>query len=226
MRARELAKSLDFTLVRAGVTADDVAIHCATASRLHVASVVVPPSMVAMTAEALRGGDVKVGTVVSYPFGFDDTSVKAAAVRAAVAAGAREVDVVMDVSALLAGRFGTARADLGAAVDAARGSTSARVMVRAVLEAPLLGERLLRHACGVVALVGADFAVTATGVGGGARTQDVEIMRESLPAGVGVIAAGAVGDLASAIALLDAGAQRVSTNAAPVMVDTLMGVAA
>jgi deoxyribose-phosphate aldolase len=54
----------------------------------------------------------------------------------------------------------------------------------------------------------------------------VEIMRESLPAGVGVIAAGAVRDLASAIALLDAGAQRVSTNAAPVMVDTLMGVAA
>ena len=182
--------------------------------------------MVAMTADALRGGDVKVGTVVSYPFGFDDTSVKAAAVRAAVAAGAREVDVVMDVSALLAGRFGTARADLGAAVDAARGRTSARVMVRAVLEAPLLGECLLRRACGVVALVGADFAVTATGVGGEARTQDVEIMRESLPAGVGVIAAGAVRDLASAIALLDAGAQRVSTNAAPVMVDTLMGVAA
>ena len=114
----------------------------------------------------------------------------------------------------------------GAAVDAARGSTSARVMVRAVLEAPLLGECLLRRACGVVALVGADFAVTATGVGGEARTQDVEIMRESLPAGVGVIAAGAVRDLASAIALLDAGAQRVSTNAAPVMVDTLMGVAA
>lgn len=226
MRARELAKSLDFTLIRAGVTADDLALHCAEAARLHVASVVVPPVMTAAAATALRGGDVKVGTTVSYPFGSDDPSVKAEAVHAAVAAGAREVDVVMDISALLSGRLGQARADLGHAVDAARDATSAHVMVRAVLEAPLLGERLLRRACGVVTLAGADFAVTATGVAGGARTVDVEVMREALPAEVGIIAAGGVQDVDTAIALLDAGAQRISTNAAGMMVETLMGVAA
>jgi deoxyribose-phosphate aldolase len=78
----------------------------------------------------------------------------------------------------------------------------------------------------VVSLSGADFAVTATGLAGMARPQDVEVMRESLPAEVGVIAAGGVNDIVTAMMMLDAGAQRVATNAAPVMVDTLMGVAA
>ena len=72
-------------------------------------------------------------------------SPPAAIARAAIAAGARELDVVMNVSAMLSGRPGVARADLGAVVDAARGATSAHVMVRAVVEAPLLGERLLRR---------------------------------------------------------------------------------
>ena len=182
--------------------------------------------MARAAADALRGGDVKVGTVVSYPFGADETPMKAAMARAAIAAGARELDVVMNVSALLSGRPGAARADLGAVVDAARDATSAHVMVRAVLEAPLLGERLLRVACQVVALSGADFAVTATGLAGSARTQDVEVMRDALPAEVGVVAAGGVDDLGHAIALLDAGARRVATNSAPVMVDSLMGAAA
>ena len=226
MRARELAKSCDFTLLRAGVTSGDLAAHCAEAAALHVASVVVPPAMVRAAADILRGGDVKVGTVVSYPFGADETPMKVAMARAAIAAGARELDVVMNVSALLSGRPGAARADLGAVVDTARSSTSARVMVRAVLEAPLLGERLLRVTCQVVALSGADFAVTATGLAGSARTQDVEVMRDALPAEVGVVAAGGVDDVDHAIALLDAGARRVATNSAPVMVDSLMGAAA
>lgn len=89
MRARELAKSCDFTLIRPGVTADDLAVHCATGARLHVASVVVPPSMVRAAADTLRGGDVKVGTVVAYPFGTDESASKVAVARAAIAAGAR-----------------------------------------------------------------------------------------------------------------------------------------
>ena len=226
MRARELAKSCDFTLIRPGVTAEDLADHCAAAARLHVASVVVPPTMVRRAADTLRGGDVKVGTVVAYPFGTDEPAAKAAIARAAIAAGAREIDVVMNVSAMLSGRPGIARADLGAVVDAARDATSSHVMVRAVLEAPLLGERLLRRACEVVTLAGADFAVTATGLAGAARPQDVEVMREALPAEVGVIAAGGITDVEQAIVMLNAGAQRVSTNAAAVMVDSMMGVAA
>ncbi|MBU6363051.1 MAG: deoxyribose-phosphate aldolase [Acidobacteria bacterium] len=226
MRARELAKSCDFTLLRAGVTSDDLAAHCAAAARLHVASVIVPPSMVRSAAETLKGGDVKVGTVVSYPFGTDETASKVAVTRAAITAGARELDVVMNVSALLSGRPGMARADLGAVVDAARDSTSAHVMVRAVVEAPLLGERLLRRACQVASIAGADFVVTATGLSGAARPQDVEVMRNCLAADVGVVAAGGVDTVEQAIMLLDAGAQRVATASAANMVDALMGVAA
>lgn len=226
MRARELAKSLDFTLIRPGVTADDLAGHCAIAARLHAASVIVPPSMVGRAAGILRGGDVKVGTVISFPFGSDMPSVKATAAREAVAAGAREVDVVVDVSALLSGRSRDAGLELARVVQAARSATSADVMVRAVVEAPLLGERLLRHACAAVVAAEADFAVTATGVAGAARPADVEVMREALPTEVGVIGCGGVDDLEAAIALLDAGATRVATNAAPMMVQALMGVTA
>ncbi len=226
MRARELAKCCDFTLIRPGVTARDLAVHCATAARLHVASVVVPPAMVGAAAGLLGGGDVKVGTVVGYPFGTDETTAKTAMACAAVAAGARELDVVMNVAALRSGRPDVARRDLVAVVEAARAATSARVMVRAVVEAPLLGARLLARACGVVGQSGADFAMTATGLSGPARPQDVEGMRDALPVEVGVIAAGGVDDIEGAIVMLDAGARRIATNAAPVMLDTLMGVAA
>ncbi len=226
MRARELAKSCDFTLLRAGVTTADVEAHCAAAARLHMASVIVTPTMVRQAAGILARSDVKVGTVVGYPFGTDETTTKAAVARAAIAAGARELDVVMNVSALLSGRPGAARADLGGVVDAARDATSAHVMVRAVVEAPLLGERLLRRACQVASIAGADFVVTATGLSGGARPQDVEVMRDCLAADIGVVAAGGVAGVDEAVMLLDAGAQRVATGNAAEMVDALMGVAA
>lgn len=191
-----------------------------------MASVIVPPAMARAAAGVLRGGDVKVGTVVGYPFGTDDPRDKALAARAAIGAGARELDVVMNVSALLAGRAGVARRDLGAVVDAARAATSTRVMVRAVVEAPLLGERLLRVACQVATAAGADFVVTATGLAGAARPQDVEVMREALPSGVGVVAAGGVDGIDHATMLLDAGARRVATGGAAAIVDALMGVPA
>lgn len=191
-----------------------------------MASVIVPPAMARAAAGVLRGGDVKVGTVVGYPFGTDDPRDKALAARAAIGAGARELDVVMNVSALLAGRAGVARRDLGAVVDAARAATSTRVMVRAVVEAPLLGERLLRVACQVATAAGADFVVTATGLAGAARPQDVEVMREALPSGVGVVAAGGVDGIDHATMLLDAGARRVATGDAAAIVDALMGVPA
>jgi len=98
--------------------------------------------------------------------------------------------------------------------------------VRAVVEAPLLGERLLRRACQVAAIAGADFVVTATGLSGPACTQDVEVMRNCLAADIGVVAAGGVSSVDDAIMLLDSGAQRVATATAAAMVDSLMGVAA
>ncbi len=226
MRARELAKSLDLPLIRVGVTSHDLATHWTIARRLHVASVVVPPVMIGTATNALRGGDVTVCTVIAYPCGSDDPKVTTSAVDRAVVEDVREVDVAMDISALVSGRVDQARAELGHAVDAARDSTSSRVMVRAVVEAPLLGERVLRRACGEITLAGADCAVTAPGIAASARTRDVEINGEAPSVAVGMIARGGIVGVIPAIALVPAGAQRVATNAADVMVQTLMGVAA
>lgn len=217
MRVEELAKSLDLVLLSPLATPDEVGRSCDEAIELHLAAVRTYPGAVADAADRLRGTDVKTGVTVGLPFGCDDPAVKAAAADRAVRAGASEVSVVMNVPAFLGGRFTEARDDLSRVVRAARGAATATgrgtVIVTAIIEAPLLDDKLTRMACRVVVDSGVDFAGTGSG-GGVARPQDVELMRESLPGDIGVTAAGGVATLDEAMALLDAGAVRVGSSVA------------
>jgi deoxyribose-phosphate aldolase len=215
MRVEELAKSLDLVLLSPLTTLAELGGSCDEARGLHLAAVCAYPGFAADLADRLRGSDVKACAAIGLPFGADDTAARVSSVERAVRSGVEEVDVVMNVPAFLSGRFTEVRDDLARVVRAARvaaaGLGRGTVIVKAIIEAPLLGDKLTRLACRVVGESGADFASTGSGAGTPARPQDVELMREWLPDGVAVAAAGGVASLEDALALIDAGAARVGS---------------
>lgn len=150
--------------------------------------------------------------MVDYPHGADLAQSKIAAAENCVTAGAEEIDVAMNVLALRSGDFGFVRNELATMVRAvqSRAVNDARgaVIVKVSIEAPLLDDKLKRLACKIVADAGADFAVTSA-TDAPARVEDVELMREALPEGVGVKAAGGIKTLATAESLINAGAARL-----------------
>ena len=98
MAVREFAKTVDHTLLKPEATEQEIVRLCKEAAHYHFAAVCIPPSYVPLAARELRGADVKVATVISFPFGYEPTAVKIAAVREAVTRGASELDVVMNIS--------------------------------------------------------------------------------------------------------------------------------
>jgi deoxyribose-phosphate aldolase len=225
MRVEELAKTFDHTVLGPRATTADISRACDEALEHHFASVCAHPWFVPLMVERLRASDVKVCTVVAFPYGAELPQAKIAAAEVAVAAGADELDVVMNVPAMLSGDFVAARDELVGLVRAvrARAVNDSRgvVIVKVIIEAPYLDDKLVRLACKIVADSGADFAKTASGVGTQATVHDVEVMRDALPEGVGVKAAGGIRTLEDAEAMINAGASRLGSSSAVRIVQEL-----
>ncbi len=219
MRAEDLTKTLDLNLLGAETTAEDVERLCQVAREHHFAALCSFPRFVPQMSELLRGCDVKTCAVIDFPGGSASPLDRAREADRAVADGADELDVVMNYRAMLAGDFKGVRDDLVRVVRAVRGraANDARgdVLVKVIIEAPLLNDKVKRLACKIVVDAGADFAKTCTGTGGTLATvHDVELMRDALPEGVGVKASGGVRTLEAVQAMIGAGAARVGTSAA------------
>jgi len=172
---------------------------------------------VRFAAKELRGTDVKVATVVSFPFGYDTTAVKVAAARDAISGGATELDVVMNISRLLSGEssyvaeeLATLKGETGAA---ASDQGLGHVGLKVIIETAYLTDELKRLATRIVAESGADFVKTSTGFGpGGATVEDVALLREEAPEGLAVKASGGIRTLEDALDMLNAGASRLGTS--------------
>src|SRR5215212_1086436 len=217
LRVREFAKTLDHALLKPDATEGDVRNHCREAARYHFAAVCVLPCHVRLAARELRGTDVKVATVVSFPFGADTTAVKAAAVRDAIQGGASEIDVVMNISKFLSGEFAYVAEELASL----NGEVSAVAMnnglndavLKVILETAYLTDKMKRLAVQIVAASGADFVKTSTGFGpGGATLEDVALLREEAPEGLAIKASGGIRTLEDALDLLNAGASRLGAS--------------
>lgn len=217
MRVREFAKTVDHTLLKPDATQDDVRRLCREAAHYHFAAACVLPCYVRLAARELRGTDVKVATVVSFPFGADTTAVKAAAVRDAIVGGASELDVVMNISKFLSGEFAYVAEELASL----NGEVSAVAMnnglndavLKVIVETAYLSDKMKRLAVQIVASSGADFVKTSTGFGpGGATIEDVALLREEAPEGLAVKASGGIRTLEDALDLLNAGASRLGTS--------------
>jgi deoxyribose-phosphate aldolase len=214
----EIAKTIDHTLLRAEATAADVEALCREAAAYHFAAVCLFPHYVPMAATLLRGTDVKTCTVVSFPYGADTQRIKALAADEAVKRGADEIDVVVNISALLSGEFGLVRDELAGVARAARvrGVNTGRgqVIVKAIIETCYLDDKLKRLACRICEQAGVDFVKTSTGVGPhGATVKDVELLRDCLDAHIGVKASGGIRTAADLERMVAAGAVRVGTSA-------------
>ena len=217
MRVREFAKTVDHTLLKPDAAESDVRRLCREAAHYHFAAVCVLPCHVRLASRELRGTDVKVATVVSFPFGADATAVKAAAVRDAIQGGASELDVVMNISKFLSGEFAYVAEELASL----NGEVSAVAMnnglndavLKVIVETAYLTDKMKRLAVQIVASSGADFVKTSTGFGpGGATPEDVALLREEAPEGLAIKASGGVRTLEDALDLLNAGASRLGAS--------------
>lgn len=209
MNARELAKTIDHTLLKPDATAEQIRKICAEAREYHFASVCVNPSRIALVAEELKGTDVTPCCVVGFPLGAIPSESKAAEAAVAVKNGAREIDMVINIGAAKDGDWALVESDI-AAVKAACGSGA---KLKVIIETCLLTDDEKVQACQAAMRAHADFVKTSTGFSkGGATVEDVRLMRGAVGPDMGVKASGGIHNRAEALAMLEAGASRIGAS--------------
>lgn len=205
----QLNHMIDHTNLKQDARRDDIVRLCEEAIGHGFATVCVNSCWVPLAAELLAGTGVGVTTVVGFPLGAANTSAKAAETRSAVADGATEIDMVINVGRLKDGDDDFVREDIAAVVEAAAGAT-----VKVILECCLLSDEEIVRACRDSVAAGADFIKTSTGFStGGATVHDVELMRATVGDACKVKAAGGMHSRAEAEAMVAAGADRLGTSA-------------
>ncbi|WP_139490450.1 deoxyribose-phosphate aldolase [Brevibacillus dissolubilis] len=205
----QLNKYIDHTALKPETTASQIETLCQEAKEYNFFSVCVNPIWVKKSAELLAGSDVKVCTVIGFPLGANTPEVKAFETRDAVANGAHEVDMVLNVGALKSGDLDLVKRDVQAVVEA-----SGDALVKVILETGLLTDEEKVTACNICAEAGADYVKTSTGFGpGGATVEDIALMRKTVGPDIGVKASGGVRDTAGAVAMIEAGATRIGASA-------------
>ncbi len=216
----QLAALVDHTLLKPEATEADVAGLVAEAAELGAYAVCVSPSMVPVAVRAGDGG-VRVAAVAGFPSGKHAAAVKAHEANLAVACGAGEIDMVIDVGAALSGDLDAVRSDIEAVRSAAPGAVLKVIVESAVLLGA--GERVLADACRAAEAAGADFVKTSTGFhpAGGASVRAVAVMAHSVGGRLGVKASGGIRTAADALAMLEAGATRLGLSGTRAVLDGL-----
>ena len=203
----ELARHVDHTLLSPTATDADVAALAAEAAELGTYSICVSPSMLPVTADL---GQVKVATVCGFPSGKHTAATKAAEAAESVALGADEVDMVIDVGQLKAGRPELTQAEIAAV----RAAAPAPTVLKVIIESAALTDEEIVAACRAAEAAGADFVKTSTGFhpAGGASVHAVELMAATVGGRLGVKASGGIRDWATAVAMIEAGATRLGLS--------------
>jgi len=208
---RDLARYIDHTLLRPDATAGDIDRLCEEARTFGFAAVCVNPTWVRRCAQNLRGSNVRVASVVGFPFGAGTTEVKAMEARRAIRDGAREIDMVTNVGALKSGDYDLVRRDIEKVADACR---EAGALSKVIIEAALLTDEEKVVASHLAKLAKADFVKTSTGFGpGGATVHDVLLMRETVGPRLGVKASGGIRSAEDVREMIAAGATRIGASA-------------
>jgi deoxyribose-phosphate aldolase len=209
----QLAKLIDSTLVKATATKGEIENLCKEAVQYGFGCVVVNPIYVRFASSLLKGSDVRVGSTVGFPFGVSLPDIKALEAVKAIEDGACELDMVMNLGAFKSGDYELVKRDMEAVTAVKR--LSSGIIVKVIIETPLLTNEEKVTACKIVKEAGADFVKTSTGLfGGGATVEDVRLMRQVVGKDFGVKAAGSIRTYADAVAMIEAGANRVGTSTA------------
>lgn len=209
MNKKELAGMMDHTLLKAFATPEQIEKVCKEAIEIGAASVCVNPVNVPQAAKLLKGTGVKTCTVIGFPLGANTPAVKAFETKDAIANGAEEVDMVINIGALKSGNADAVYEDIKAVVDAANGT-----LTKVIIETCYLTDEEKVVACQMAAKAGANFVKTSTGFGtGGATAHDVALMKKSIPAAMKVKASGGMRTWDDVKPNLEAGADRLGVSA-------------
>ncbi|MGE7623302.1 deoxyribose-phosphate aldolase [Viridibacillus sp. NPDC096237] len=205
---KNYALLIDHTLLKPEATKEQIATLCQEAKKYDFASVCVNPTWVAEAAKHLEGAKSVVCTVIGFPLGAQTSATKAFETKDAIANGASEIDMVINIGALKSGQLDVVKSDIKAVVDAANGT-----LVKVIIETCLLTEEEKVVACQLSKEVGADFVKTSTGFStGGATAADIALMRKTVGPEMGVKASGGVRSLEDLETMVEAGATRIGAS--------------
>ena len=209
---QDIAKYIDYTLLKPDATASDIQKLCEEAREYHFASVCINPTFVPLSAKALSGTDVKVCTVVGFPLGTHMPEIKAMEARRAIREGAKEIDMVINIGALKGKDDDLVYRDIRMVVEACEDGNA---LSKVIIETALLTDEEKTRACQIAKRARANYVKTSTGFGpGGATAKDVALMSQVVQsAGMGVKAAGGIHSFEEAKEMIEAGATRIGASA-------------
>lgn len=209
MDKQQLASMIDHTILKADATRESVEKICKEALEYKFASVCINPANIELAAEMLKGSEVKVCTVIGFPLGANTSEVKAFETKDAIAKGADEVDMVINIGRLKDKDYEYVKNDIKVVVEAAKG----KALTKVIIETCLLTDEEKVKACELSKEAGADFVKTSTGFStGGATPEDIKLMRETVGPDMGVKASGGVRSFEDAKAVIENGATRIGAS--------------
>ena len=205
---KELAKYIDHSMLKPNFTKHDIEKGCEEALAFGCAAFCINPVMVAIASKKLKGSDVIVNSVVGFPFGATLPQVKAKETAQVIAAGAGEIDMVINVASAIEGDWENVKNDISAVVNAA-----GDIPVKTIMDTCLLDDEQIAAACKAATAAGAAYVKTSTGFSElGATLHDVILMRKSAGAHVKIKASGGINYYEDAVALINAGADRLGVS--------------
>jgi deoxyribose-phosphate aldolase len=215
----ELAHHIEHTNLKADCTNDDIVKLCNEAVEHGFYGVCVPPHHVQLAKKSIRKADVKIITVVGFPFGYNTVSSKVEETKKAITAGAHEVDMVMNIAAFKSGDITTVQNDIQSVTTACHLQNR---QVKVIIETGFLSDAEIKQACKICADCEADFIKTSSGYGPtGATPEVVKLIRKSVPAKIKIKAAGGIRDHKTVQKLVEAGADRIGTSAGIEIMQTI-----
>jgi deoxyribose-phosphate aldolase len=227
LSVEELLRMIDFTLLKPEKSIEEYSTFIATARKYRFRNIFIPGCYAPLAEGMLGATDIGIGVPISFPFGYSAPEVKIIEAVTALDEGARELDMVMNVSAAVSNEWDIVEEDLVAVVSAVRDwervTLRGPITVKLILETPYLDDEQKREACRRAMAAGMDFVKTATGLGpGGATVEDVRLMRSVVGDKLGVKAAGGIRNWAEARAMMEAGANRIGTSSGPEIIEDFL----
>jgi len=211
LKDKDIASKIDHTMLKPDATPAEITELCEEAKKYHFASVCINPGYVPLCSSLLKGTEVRICTVVGFPLGANTTEVKKFETEQAIQNGATEIDMVINVGMLKAGKYEYVENDVAQVVRLAKTKSA---LVKVIIEAALLNDKEKVKACLICKKVGADFVKTSTGFSkGGATVGDVALMKYVVGSSIGVKAAGGIRSKEEAEAMIASGADRIGASA-------------
>jgi deoxyribose-phosphate aldolase len=208
--AKQVAAMIDHTVLKADATESQVTKLCQEAREHGFAAVCVNASYVSLCHKLLAGTNIEIAAVVGFPLGATLPEVKAYEAQRAIAAGALETDMVIHVGALKGRQYDNVLQDIAAVVQACHAKGA---VLKVIIEAAMLSDEEKVAACYLAQEAGADYVKTSTGFGpGGAKLEDVALMRRTVGPEMGLKAAGGIRTYEDALAMVAAGATRIGAS--------------